>query len=84
MKRLINIQTNQPVVEFQGSETIFHSKFLENEMREMGIPIPHGLRSYFQGQDCIYLGDNNFQRAFKEVYYLTIMDHNIFQWKEER
>lgn len=79
---LINIETKQPVVEFHGKETLFHNKFLEHEMRLMGIPIPHGLRALYQGRDYIFLGDDSFQRAFKEIYYLTAMDHKTFKWQE--
>jgi len=79
--RLVNKKTNQVVVEFTENSTIFHSKFLENEMKSMGILIPHGLRGIY-GKDCILLGEEHFQRAFKEVYYLTTMDPAHFFWQD--
>ena len=80
--RLVNTKSKQPIVEFTEGEAIFHSKFLEHEMRSMGILIPHGLRGAYHGKDCIYLGEQEFQQAFKEVYYLTYMDATQFKWQE--
>lgn len=81
--RLVHLITKKPVVEFKGNKTIFHNKFLEKEMRLMGIPIPHGVRSLYQGKECIYLEDITFQKAFKEIYYLTTMDTAVFVWMQE-
>ncbi len=80
--RLINTNTAQSLVEFQGNETIFHNKFLEREMEMIGIPVPPGLRGVYHGKDCICLGDEDFQKAFREIYYLTAMDPREFQWHE--
>lgn len=80
--RLINIQTNQSIVEFEGDNTLFHSKFLEKEMRELGIPVPHGLRGIYHGKERIRLGDEEFQQAFREIYYLTTMNPEKFRWIE--
>ena len=81
--KLINTNTSQSLVEFQGDRTFIHNKFLENEMRTIGIPIPHGLRGVYKGKDCIRLDDPEFQQAFKEIYYLTAMNPDIFQWIDE-
>lgn len=83
MKQLINMQTSLPIVEFLEEKTIIYSKFLENEMRTIGISIPPGLRGVYQGKDNVRLEDQGFQKAFKEIFYLTSMDHGIFQWKEK-
>lgn len=80
--KLVNKKNNQSIVEFSEEKTVFHNKFLEQEMRTLGIPIPHGLRGVFQGKDFIYLGDADFQKAFREVYYLVSMNHDQFQWLE--
>ena len=82
MKRLVHKKTQQPIVEFIEQETVFYNRFLEQEMRNIGIMIPHGLRGVYQGKDCIKLEDTEFQRAFKEVYYLTTMGAENFQWQE--
>ncbi len=79
-KQLVNTQTKQPIVEFREGNTLIHNKFLEHEMREIGIPIPHGLRGLYHGKECVRLGDTEFQKAFQEVYYLTVMDPDLFQW----
>jgi hypothetical protein len=78
--KLINIQNQQPVVEFIGDQIIFYNRFLEKEMQTLGILIPHGLRSVFQGKDCIYLGEEQFQKAFREIYCVTALDPAHFQW----
>lgn len=82
--KLVNVNTNQPIVEFQeDGRILIYSKFLEHEMRSIGITIPPGLRSLYNGKDCVRLGDEEFQRAFKEVFYLTAMNPNIFHWLGE-
>ncbi len=80
--KLINTQTSQFLVEFDGDRTVIHNKFLENEMRSIGIPVPHGLRGIYEGKDCIKLEDAEFQKAFKEIYYLTAMNSNQFRWMD--
>lgn len=82
MRKLVNRNTNQPIVEFVEDKIIFHNKFLENEMRSLGILIPHGLRGIYNGKDCIRLGDKEFPQAFREVYFLTTMDPETFKWSE--
>ena len=79
--QLINRETQQPIVEFRGKEILFFSKFLEHEMRIMGIPVPPGQRSAFNGRDCVFLDDEDFQRAFKEIYYPRAMDPATFHWQ---
>ncbi|MCC5832766.1 MAG: hypothetical protein JJU12_06970 [Chlamydiales bacterium] len=49
-------------------------------MRTIGIPVPHGLRGVYKGKDYVRLGDPEFQQAFKEIYYLTAMNPDKFQW----
>lgn len=80
--RLINVHTSQPLVEFDGDQTIIYNKYFSHEMRIMGISIPPGLRGVYQGKDCIRLKDAEFQKAFKEIYYLTSMNPEKFQWEE--
>ena len=80
--RLVNVTTKKPIVEFEREEVLFHNKYLEREMRLLGIPIPHGLRGVYDGADYVFLGDRSFQQAFREVYYTTSMDQNDFRWVE--
>ncbi|MCB1181009.1 MAG: hypothetical protein KDK55_03185 [Chlamydiia bacterium] len=81
--RLINVKTGDILVEFVGEKTFFYNKFLENEMRDLGIVIPHGMRGLYEGNDKIRLKDSLFQQAFREIYYLTSMNPDLFIWKEE-
>ena len=82
-KQLVNVNTQLPIIEFEGEETHIHNKFLEQEMRTLGIPIPHGLRGIYHGKDYVLLNDPDFQQAFQEVYYLTSMNPTTFKWMEE-
>ena len=61
---------------------MLHNKILEHEMRSIGIPIPHGLRGIYHGKDCVRLEDEEFQKAFREIYYLTVMNPEAFHWSE--
>lgn len=79
-RRLVNVQTQQPIVEFEGEQTLIHNKFLKLEMQELGIPIPHGLRGVYHGKECVRLEDSEFQKAFQEIYYLTSMNPQTFRW----
>lgn len=79
--RLVNKKTGESLLEFKGDKIQFFNRFLEEEMRIVGIPIPPGVRNYFGGKDYIFLDDENFQRAFREIYYLTSFDPKLFQWQ---
>ena len=79
--RLVNVRTGETVIEFNESGTVFHNRLLESEMRHMGIDIPHGLRGTYHGKDCIHLDDEDFEKAFKEIYYLTYLSPSRFAWK---
>lgn len=80
--RLINTKTSQSLVEFEGDRTIFYNKYLEKEMRSIGIPVPHGMRGIYNGKECIHLEDAEFQQAFREIYYLTTMNPEMFRWQD--
>ncbi len=82
MKRLVNTHTEQPLVEYEGAKTIFHNKYLEHEMRDIGILIPHGLRGLYNGKETVRLGDDEFQKAFRDIYYLTAMNVETFKWQD--
>lgn len=80
--RLVNVKNGKPLVEFKKDKTVFYNKYLEREMKRLGVSIPHGMRSRFLGKMEVLLGDPHFQEAFREVYYITSMDHNLFKWEE--
>lgn len=80
--KLVNKKSGKAIVEFEGEKAIFHNKYLEHEMRELGIPIPHGLRGVYYGKASLRLGEEGFQKAFREVYYLTTMDPALFEWQD--
>ncbi len=80
--KLIDSKTKQPLVNFHKKTVTFYNKYLEQEMQIMGIPVPHGLRGLFGGKDIIFLGDPEFEKAFREIYYLTSVDPSRFHWMD--
>jgi len=79
--RLVNLKSRRPIVEFREGKPVFYSKFLEHEMRQIGIAIPHGLRGIYHGKTTVTLEDHEFERAFKEIYYVTYMSPDQFHWQ---
>ena len=81
--KLVNQKTGFVLVEFHAAQTQIHDPFLSQEMEKRGITIPPFLRKSFQGAKRIRLGDRDFQKAFKEVYYELNLDHATYQWRME-
>jgi hypothetical protein len=80
--KLIDTKNGKVVVEFKKQRAIFYNKYLEREMKKIGIVIPPGVRSFYEGKDCVVLGDPLFEKAFKEIYFLTCIDHTRFKLYE--
>lgn len=78
---LINLETGEIVIEFNENGTVFHNHLLEKEMEKMGIAIPHGLRGGYHGKDLVHLGDPDFEKAFREIYYLSYLSSKRFKWR---
>jgi hypothetical protein len=79
--KLVNTKTRFVVVEFQNGKPTFHDRFLEAEMKETGILIPPHLASDFEGKEVIFLGEENFEKAFIEVYYPYCIANSLYQWE---
>ncbi len=80
--KLVNQNTHFVVVEYQGDKTIFHDKYLEKAMSMVGIRIPDFLIENFGNQSVIKRTDDQFQKAFKEVYYPLVYNTKNFKWVE--
>ena len=80
--KLINVSTGDVIVEYIEKKVIFNSTQLESIMKIEGITIPVFLLSNFNNRSTIKLGEEDFQRAFKEVYYEFVFDHTKFIWKK--
>jgi hypothetical protein len=80
--KLVNKKTGFVVVEFLEGKAIFHDRFLEPEMRESGIAIPHELKPEFENKDRVLLEDPLFEKAFKEIYYRFYIPHSIYDLVE--
>jgi hypothetical protein len=79
--KLINTKTGYVVVEFQNGQAHFHDRFLEAEMQETGILIPPSHQSQFGGKETIFLGDKQFEQAFKDVYYPLCIANLRYRWE---
>lgn len=82
--QLINVKTGFVLVEYKGAKTLFHDRFLEQSMKKQGILIPPFKRDDFGGKTVVRLGDKDFQKAFKEIYYPLSMNPRTYQWQEDR
>lgn len=80
-QKLIHVKSNVTLVEFIGEDTVFHDHILEKEMTERGVLIPPALRGLYNGKEAIRLGEEEFQRAFKEVFSINIFDSSNYAWK---
>ena len=80
-QKLINMKTGRAVVEFFSGRAIFHDRFLEEEMRQVGICIPSHMLEMFDGKSVIYLTDPLFEKAFIEVYTPFYIENALFQWQ---
>jgi hypothetical protein len=79
--KLINQKTGFVIVEFHNALTQINDPYLKKEMEIRGITVPPFLRKSFQGTNRVRLGDRDFQRAFKEIYYELNLDHEVYQWR---
>jgi hypothetical protein len=82
LMQLVNVKTGFIVVEYKKDKTIFHDRFLEQEMKQRGIIIPPHLQKDFGNKPVVRLNDKEFQKAFKEIYYQLSLNHQTYHWKE--
>ena len=80
--KLVNTDLDFTVLEFQGEEVKFNDNYMQREMEEIGIQIPHLLQGEYKNKRVIKLTDDLFQKAFKEVYYPLVLDETRFKWVE--
>lgn len=80
-QKLIHVKSNFTLVEFIGQDTVFHDRILEKEMTERGVLIPPALRGLYNGKEAIRLGEEEFQRAFKEIFSINIFDSSNYAWE---
>jgi hypothetical protein len=64
----------------KNQEVTIHDKMLKNLMEKKGIDIPAFLQASYNNQSKVKLGDSNFIKAFKEIYWENNMNHNIYKW----
>ncbi|MBY0530255.1 MAG: hypothetical protein K2P51_08750 [Rhabdochlamydiaceae bacterium] len=80
--KLVHVKTNFTVVEFIGEDTIIHDAVLAKEMLERGVLIPPALQGLYHGKEAIRLGEEEFQRAFKEIFCVNIFSSSNYVWQE--
>jgi hypothetical protein len=78
--QLINIKTGFVVVKYLEAKAFFNDRFLEKQMNIQGIVVPPFLQKQFNDKTVIFLKDPEFQKAFKEIYYLFSMNTKLFRW----
>ena len=80
--KLVNTETHEIYAEFsEESSPYFHDKDLAIEFSRFGIAIPQDYRNEFDGKKIIYIEDEEFARAFKEIFYEYHLNHRKFQWE---
>jgi hypothetical protein len=79
--KLINTKTGFVVVEFESGLVHFHDRFLEAEMKETGILIPSSHQADYGGKETIFLGDPEFEKAFKNIYYPLCIANVLYRWE---
>jgi len=78
--KLVEMKHNQVLVEFKDDVVIIHDQIIEQDIKKRGIFIPPAYRSEYDGKTTIKIGDPDFQRAFKEVYYaFTFKDKSLYR-----
>lgn len=80
--KLIHLKSKFTVLEFRGEKTIIYDRILEKEMTMRGIVIPQAIRHEYSGKSSIRLGDREFQKAFKEIYFLQVFTPNHYRWED--
>jgi hypothetical protein len=80
--KLINVKSGFVVAEYQGKKTIIHDRILEKEMTIRGVIIPLALRSEYSGKAAVRLNDQEFQKAFKELYSEQVFNPKNYHWEE--
>jgi hypothetical protein len=80
--KLVHVKSNFTVVEFIGEDTIIHDAILAKEMLERGVLIPPALQGLYHGKEAIRLGEEEFQRAFKEIFCVNIFSSSNYVWQE--
>ena len=80
--KLVNKEIDFIVVEFIDHKPIFYDRFLEAEMRDRGILIPSFLVKSYGNKTHVRIEDEEFERAFKEVFVPKAMGGEEFKWVE--
>jgi hypothetical protein len=80
--KLIDTRDKSIYAEFsEGKPPHFADSLVEKEMRLYGIEIPPRFRDQFDGKEFVVWADDDFPRAFREVYYFCNLDRRLFQWE---
>lgn len=83
--RIINIATNAEFMHIHSGELAqFTNKYIQQGFEEHGIVIPPGLREEYSGKSMVYLEDPEFEKAFRNLYFSSEMDHNTYQLIEDQ
>lgn len=79
--KLVNKNSGFVVVEFVDHKPHFFDPVLEMQMKEHGIAVPLELRESFSGKERVYLGDEEFEKAFHELFCKYSFDDQVYKWE---
>lgn len=80
--KLINLRLKFVVADYQGEKTLIHDRILLKEMTFRGVTIPYALRDEYGGKSAVRIGDKEFQKAFKELYFSQVFNPQNYRWVE--
>lgn len=80
--KLIHLKSKFVVAESTSSQLIIYDRMLAQEMAIRGIPIPPPLRSEFNGKASVRVSDEEFLRAFKQIYCPRAFPPKSYRWED--
>jgi hypothetical protein len=80
--KLIHRTSGFVVAEYREDQTIIHDRMLAQEMSVGGVAIPPPLKGQFNGKKNVLLGEKEFQRAFKQLYFPQVFNLKNYFWEE--
>jgi hypothetical protein len=83
MTTLVSRSTQKVIADFSQDsppEKQIKVAALAQTLAFQGIPIPEKLQEQYQKRSVVYLGDNLFQQAFKEIYAPQRFPTNSYYW----
>jgi hypothetical protein len=75
-----NINYKIATIDEDAEKIKIHHSDLKKLMKTNGIDIPAFLQAAYDNQKTVRLGEKNFIRAFKQIYWQNNMDPEVYKW----